>query len=40
MPAPVPPAGAWIDQALVLWVLIALVVAMMLFFVAWYKRTD
>jgi Domain of unknown function (DUF4436) len=35
-----PPAGAWIDQALVLWVLIALVVAMMLFFVAWYKRTD
>jgi hypothetical protein len=35
-----PPAGAWIDQALVLWVLIALVVAMMLFFVAWYRRTD
>jgi hypothetical protein len=35
-----PPAGAWIDQALVLWVLIALVVAMMLFFIAWYKRTD
>lgn len=35
-----PPAGAWIDQALVLWVLIALVVAMILFFVTWYRRTD
>jgi hypothetical protein len=35
-----PPAGAWIDQALVLWVLIALVVAMVIFFVTWYRRTD
>ena len=35
-----PPAGAWIDQALVLWVLIALVVAMILFFITWYRRTD
>jgi hypothetical protein len=35
-----PPAGAWVDQALVLWVLIALVVAMILFFVTWYRRTD
>jgi hypothetical protein len=35
-----PPAGAWIDQALVLWVLIALVVAMILYFVTWYRRTD
>jgi hypothetical protein len=35
-----PPVGAWIDQALVLWVLIGLVVAMILFFVTWYRRTD
>lgn len=35
-----PPAGAWVDQALVLWVLIALVVAMILFFITWYRRTD
>ncbi|OBH07407.1 MULTISPECIES: DUF4436 domain-containing protein [unclassified Mycobacterium] len=35
-----PPAGAWVDQALVLWVLIALVVAMILFFVTWYRQTD
>jgi Domain of unknown function (DUF4436) len=35
-----PPAGAWIDQALVLWVLIALVVAMIIYFVTWYRRTD
>ncbi len=35
-----PPAGAWVDQALVLWVLIALVVAMIIYFVTWYRRTD
>jgi hypothetical protein len=35
-----PPAGAWIDQALVLWVLIALVVAMIIYFVTWYRQTD
>ena len=35
-----PPAGAWIDQALVLWVLIGLVVAMILYFITWYRRTD
>jgi hypothetical protein len=35
-----PPAGAWIDQALVLWVLIALVLAMFLYFITWYRRTD
>lgn len=35
-----PPAGAWVDQALVLWVLIALVVAMIMFFVTWYRQTD
>jgi hypothetical protein len=35
-----PPAGAWVDQALVLWVLIALVVAMILFFITWYRQKD
>jgi hypothetical protein len=35
-----PPAGAWVDQALVLWVLIALVVAMIIYFVTWYRRSD
>lgn len=35
-----PPFGAWIDQALVLWVLIALVVAMALFVLTWYRRSE
>ncbi|CDO87032.1 hypothetical protein AWC29_23825 [Mycobacterium triplex] len=35
-----PPPGAWIDQALVIWVLIALVGAMGLYMIAWYKRSD
>jgi hypothetical protein len=35
-----PPPGAWIDQILVLWVLVALTVAMVLYFVAWYRRCD
>lgn len=35
-----PPFGSWIDQAVVLWVLITLVVAMILFFVTWYRRSD
>jgi hypothetical protein len=35
-----PPAGAWIDQAVVLWVLIALAVAMVLYIVAWWRHTD
>ncbi|MFX7961050.1 DUF4436 family protein [Acinetobacter baumannii] len=35
-----PPPGAWIDQALVLWVLIALVVAMVLYVEAWWKQSD
>lgn len=34
------PPGAWIDQALVLWVLIALVVAMVLYVEAWWKQSD
>jgi hypothetical protein len=35
-----PPPGAWIDQILVLWVLIALTGAMVVYFVAWYRRSD
>ena len=32
-----PPPGAWIDQAIVLWVLIALVAAMGIYIACWYK---
>jgi hypothetical protein len=35
-----PPPGAWIDEALVIWVLIALVGAMGLYMVTWYRRSD
>jgi hypothetical protein len=35
-----PPPGAWIDQAIVLWVLIALIVAMALYVLAWYRYSD
>jgi len=35
-----PPPGAWIDQALVIWVLIALVGAMGLYMVTWYRRSE
>jgi hypothetical protein len=35
-----PPPGAWIDQALVLWVLIALVGAMGMYMVTWYRQSD
>jgi len=35
-----PPFGAWIDQALVLWVLIALVVSMALFVLTWHRQPD
>lgn len=35
-----PPPGAWIDQALVLWVLIALVAAMGLYMLTWYRQSD
>ncbi len=35
-----PPFGSWIDQAVVLWVLIGLVVAMTLFLVAWWRDRD
>lgn len=35
-----PPAGAWIDLAVVLWVLIALAAAMVLYVVAWFRQRD
>lgn len=35
-----PPPGAWIDQALVIWVLMALVGAMALYMVTWYRQSE
>lgn len=35
-----PPPGAWIDQVLVIWVLIALVAAMGLYMLTWYRQSD
>ncbi|GFG63194.1 DUF4436 domain-containing protein [Mycobacterium kubicae] len=35
-----PPPGAWVDQALVLWVLIALVAAMAMYMLIWYRQSD
>ena len=35
-----PPPGSWVDQAIVLWMLIALVVAMSLFVIAWWRQRD
>ena len=35
-----PPPGAWIDQAIVIWVLIALVAAMAIYVVAWYRYSK
>ena len=35
-----PPYGSWVDQAIVLWVLIGLVVAMTLFVFAWWRNRD
>jgi hypothetical protein len=35
-----PPPGAWVDQALVLWVLVALSASMIMFIIAWYKQSD
>jgi hypothetical protein len=34
-----PPAGSWVDQAVVIWVLIALATAMVLYIAAWYRRS-
>jgi len=35
-----PPAGAWIDQAVVIWVLIALAAALVLYIAAWYRHSK
>ncbi|BBY39038.1 DUF4436 domain-containing protein [Mycobacterium mantenii] len=35
-----PPYGSWVDQAIVLWVLIALVTALTLFLVGWWRQRD
>ncbi|MEB3982932.1 DUF4436 domain-containing protein [Mycobacterium sp. 663a-19] len=35
-----PPYGSWIDQAIVLWVLIGLVAAMALFLLGWWRQRD
>jgi hypothetical protein len=35
-----PPPGSWIDQSIVQWVLIALVLAMSLYILAWVRQGD
>jgi hypothetical protein len=35
-----PPPGAWIDQAVVLWVLIALAAAMVIYVIAWHRHSE
>lgn len=35
-----PPPGSWIDEAVIVWVLIALTAAMATFVVAWVRRAD
>jgi hypothetical protein len=35
-----PPAGSWIDQAVVIWVLIALATALVLYIMAWYRHSS
>ena len=35
-----PPYGAWIDQALVLWVLVALAASMAVFITVWFRQHD
>jgi hypothetical protein len=35
-----PPAGSWVDQAVVIWVLIALATALVLYIAAWYRYAD
>lgn len=35
-----PPAGSWIDQAVVIWVLIALATALVLYIDAWYRHSS
>ncbi|MHA7652125.1 DUF4436 domain-containing protein [Mycobacterium sp. ML4] len=35
-----PPAGSWVDQAVVIWVLIGLATALILYIVAWQRQGD
>jgi hypothetical protein len=35
-----PPAGSWIDQAVVIWVLIGLATALVLYIAAWYRHSS
>ena len=35
-----PPAGSWVDQAVVIWVLIALATALVLYIAAWYRHSS
>jgi hypothetical protein len=35
-----PPAAAWIDRAVVLWVLVALAVAMVMYIAAWWRQSE
>nr|WP_231997741.1 MULTISPECIES: DUF4436 domain-containing protein [unclassified Mycobacterium] len=35
-----PPYGSWVDQAIVLWVLIGLVTALTLFLIGWWRQRD
>ena len=35
-----PPPGAWIDQALVLWVIVGLVSSMVVYVGYWYRKVD
>lgn len=35
-----PPAGSWVDQAVVIWVLIGLATALILYVIAWHRQGD
>jgi Domain of unknown function (DUF4436) len=35
-----PPPGAWVDQAIVLWVLLGLAAAMVIYIVCWWKQSE
>ncbi|OBJ51123.1 DUF4436 domain-containing protein [Mycobacterium asiaticum] len=35
-----PPAGSWVDQAVVIWVLIGLATALVLYVMAWHRQGD
>lgn len=35
-----PPPGSWIDEALVFWVLVALVMAILIYLVSWARHSD